>query len=66
MRLQPVGALGGRVIGSCGVTACLSHNEPTSYASLARLSPSGVLAAAKASLNRAGVGLLGPAVSQRG
>ena len=30
MRLQPVGA-------PLGVTACLLHNEPTSYSSLARL-----------------------------
>ena len=35
------------------VTACLLHNEPTSYASLARLSMLTYGAAAKASLNRA-------------
>jgi hypothetical protein len=35
------------------VTACLLHNEPTSYSSLARLSLSMDGAGAKASLNRA-------------
>jgi hypothetical protein len=35
------------------VTACLLHNEPTSYASLARLRMSTSAAGAKASLNRA-------------
>ena len=35
------------------VTACLLHNEPTSYSSLARLSLLMDGAAAKASLNRA-------------
>jgi hypothetical protein len=36
-----------------GVTACLLHNEPTSYSSLARLRALRPGAAAKASLNRA-------------
>ena len=36
-----------------GVTACLLHNEPTSYSSLARLSMKTCEAGAKASLNRA-------------
>ena len=36
-----------------GVTACLLHNEPTSYSSLARLNALKNGAAAKASLNRA-------------
>jgi len=35
------------------VTACLLHNEPTSYSLLARLSPLTDAAEAKASLNRA-------------
>ena len=36
-----------------GMTACLLHNEPTSYSSLARLSALMHAAGAKASLNRA-------------
>ena len=36
-----------------GMTACLLHNEPTSYSSLARLTPLTGAAEAKASLNRA-------------
>jgi hypothetical protein len=36
-----------------GMTACLLHNEPTSYSSLARLIPLREAAEAKASLNRA-------------
>ena len=35
------------------MTACLLHNDPTSYSSLARLNPSMDEAVAKASLNRA-------------
>ena len=35
------------------MTACLLHNEPTSYSSLARLILITVVAEAKASLNRA-------------
>ncbi len=35
------------------MTACLLHNEPTSYSSLARLSGISHVAVAKASLNRA-------------
>ena len=35
------------------MTACLLHNEPTSYSSLARLSMKTCEAEAKASLNRA-------------
>jgi hypothetical protein len=35
------------------VTACLLHNEPTSYSSLARLRNLSSAAGAKASLNRA-------------
>ena len=35
------------------MTACLLHNEPTSYFSLARLNPFTGGAEAKASLNRA-------------
>ena len=35
------------------MTACLLHNEPTSYSSLARLIPITEEAEAKASLNRA-------------
>ncbi len=35
------------------MTACLLHNEPTSYSSLARLIPIRGGAEAKASLNRA-------------
>ena len=35
------------------MTACLLHNEPTSYSSLARLNPLTGEAEAKASLNRA-------------
>ena len=35
------------------MTACLLHNEPTSYSSLARLSMTTCVAEAKASLNRA-------------
>ena len=35
------------------MTACLLHNEPTSYSSLARLSMITYVAEAKASLNRA-------------
>ena len=35
------------------MTACLLHNEPTSYSSLARLSMITCVAVAKASLNRA-------------
>ena len=35
------------------LTACLLHNEPTSYSSLARLRHLSAGAAAKASLNRA-------------
>ena len=46
MRLQAVGAC-------LHVTACLLHNEPTSYSSLARLNPLTGGAEAKASLNRA-------------
>ena len=46
MRLQAVGA-------NLLVTACLLHNEPTSYTSLARLILKTGGAAAKASLNRA-------------
>ena len=37
----------------CGMTACLLHNEPTSYSSLARLRDSSPATGAKASLNRA-------------
>ena len=36
-----------------GVTACLLHNEPTSYSSPARLRAKRLEAEAKASLNRA-------------
>ena len=36
-----------------GMTACLLHNEPTSYTSLARLSGLSHVSGAKASLNRA-------------
>ncbi len=46
MRLQAVGA-------NLLVTACLLHNEPTSYSSLARLILITVVVEAKASLNRA-------------
>jgi hypothetical protein len=46
VRLQAVGALN-------GVTACLLHNEPTSYSLPARLSGFSHGAEAKASLNRA-------------
>ena len=46
MRLQAVGAYS-------YVTACLLHNEPTSYTLPARLSYSSNGAEAKASLNRA-------------
>ncbi len=46
MRLQAVGA-------NLLVTACLLHNEPTSYSSLARLIPTKEVVGAKASLNRA-------------
>ena len=46
MRLQAVGA-------NLLVTACLLHNEPTSYSSLARLIPKREEVEAKASLNRA-------------
>ena len=46
MRLQAVGAC-------LHVTACLLHNEPTSYSSLARLILITVVVGAKASLNRA-------------
>ena len=35
------------------MTACLLHNEPTSYSSLARLILKTVVVGAKASLNRA-------------
>ena len=35
------------------MTACLLHNEPTSYSSLARLILTTEVAGAKASLNRA-------------
>ena len=35
------------------MTACLLHNEPTSYSSLARLTRKSGAAGAKASLNRA-------------
>ena len=35
------------------MTACLLHNEPTSYSSLARLTPTTGVVEAKASLNRA-------------
>ena len=38
---------------SYGMTACLLHNEPTSYSSLARLRTLRSVAEAKASLNRA-------------
>ena len=48
MRLQSVG-----VSYLYGMTACLLHNEPTSYSSLARLIPLTGAAEAKASLNRA-------------
>ena len=37
------------------MTACLLHNEPTSYSSLARLTPLTGAAEAKASLNRANI-----------
>ena len=46
VRLQAVGA-------NLLVTACLLHNEPTSYSSLARLILTTVVVEAKASLNRA-------------
>ena len=48
MRLQPVG-----VLMQIRMTACLLHNEPTSYSSLARLIHIIGEAEAKASLNRA-------------
>ena len=46
MRLQAVGA-------HLWVTACLLHNDPTSYSSLARLNVLTHGSVAKASLNRA-------------
>jgi hypothetical protein len=46
VRLQAVGA-------NLLVTACLLHNEPTSYSSLARLILTTEVVEAKASLNRA-------------
>ena len=46
VRLQAVGAC-------LHVTACLLHNEPTSYSSLAKLILKTRVAEAKASLNRA-------------
>ena len=38
---------------SFGMTACLLHNEPTSYILLARLIPKTEVVEARASLNRA-------------
>jgi hypothetical protein len=46
MRLQAVGV-------PLGMTACLLHNDPTSYSSLARLNDLSHGSVAKASLNRA-------------
>ena len=54
VRLQAVGGSSPPARGDKGgLTACLLHNEPTSYSSLARLRLLKVGAAAKASLNRA-------------
>ena len=53
IRLQAVGVSVPFIRKLNRMTACLLHNEPTSYSSLARLIPITEAAEAKASLNRA-------------